>query len=104
MVSGNKRPDQDIMNSFPGNVVCKVGAESCQGIGFREQKLGISVKILDGGNRALPVVIVETLRQLGIIDNIEKFPLLKKYVDSDVRNYRKLLTGKITADFKLEKL
>lgn len=102
MISGNKRPDLDIMKSFPNNAVCKVGAESCEGIGFSEQKIGISVKIHDGGNRALPVVLVETLKQLGIIDKIDKFPLLKKYVDSDIKNYRKLVTGKIVADFKLE--
>ena len=102
MISGNKRPDLDIMKSFPNNAVCIVGAESCEGIGFSEKKIGISVKIHDGGNRAFPVVLVETLKQLGIIDKIDKFPLLKKYVDSDIKNYRKLVTGKIVADFKLE--
>lgn len=104
MVSGEKRPDLDLMRSFPGNIVCKVGAESLEGIGFSNEKIGIAIKVLDGNNRALAPVCIEVLKQLGIIDKIENFPLLKKYVDTEIRNYRKLVTGNITVDFKLEKV
>lgn len=101
MVSGKHRIDLDIMRSFPHNVVCKVGAEGVEGIGFADPPIGIALKIHDGAGRARPPVIVEILKQLGIIDNIARFPFLMKRERPQVRNNRDLLTGHIVADFKL---
>jgi len=101
MVSGKHRIDLDVMRSFPGNVVCKVGAEGVEGIGFADPPIGIALKIHDGAGRARPPVIVETLRQLGIIDNIARFPFLMNRERPQVSNNRDLLTGHIVADFKL---
>lgn len=104
MVSGEKRLDYDLKRSFPNNLVCKIGAESIEGIGLAEQGLGITVKILDGNHRALGPVIVDLFKQLGLIDNMEKFPLLHKYEAPEIKNYRKIVTGKIVTDFKLRKV
>jgi len=104
MVSGEKRLDYDLMRSFPGNVVCKIGAEAIEGIGFADPPLGITVKIIDGNQRALGPVIVEALKQLGLIKNIDEFPFLKPHERPVIRNYRGLATGKIVAQFRLKEV
>ncbi len=101
MVSGEKRFDLSLMRSFSGNIVCKGGAESLQAIGFSEPKIGIAIKVLDGGTRALGAITVEVLRQLGLIAEIAKFPHLQKYERPEIRNNRNTLTGHIVTDFKL---
>ncbi len=103
MVSGEKRFDHDVMRSFPGKVVCKVGAEAVEGFGFSEPKLGIVVKIDDGNTRALYPVCVEVLKQLDIVDNIEKFPFLIHYDKPEIKNYRGIVTGYVEAKFELKK-
>jgi len=104
MVAGEKRLDYDLMRSFEGNAVCKVGAESVEGIGFAEQKIGIAVKIGDGNTRALWPVCMEVLRQLDIVDSINKFPFLQRYDRPEVKNYTKKVTGKIEPVFELKKV
>ncbi|UCD63674.1 MAG: asparaginase [Candidatus Zixiibacteriota bacterium] len=103
MVSGDKRLDYDLKRSFPGNAVSKIGAESIEGIGFSNPPLGIAVKVHDGNFRALGPVVVEVLRQLGIIGNIDDFPLLRPYERPDVRNSRGIVTGQVVAEFMLKK-
>jgi L-asparaginase II len=104
MVSGEKRFDLNLMRSFPGNVVCKGGAESLQAIGFSEPRLGIAIKVLDGGPRALAAITVEVLRQLGLISDFKKFPHLEQYVRPEIRNNRNRHTGNIVADFTLHRV
>jgi L-asparaginase II len=104
MVSGEKRLDYDLKRSFPNNLVCKIGAEGLEGVGLADPGIGIAVKILDGNSRALGPVIVELLKQLGLIDKIGNFPLLQKYEMPEIKNYREIVTGKIAAEFKLRKV
>lgn len=104
LISGEKRLDYDLMRSFPGNVVCKVGAEGIEGLGFREQGIGICVKIIDGNTRALGVVIVEVLKQLGMMGDSKQFPLLATHEKTILRNNRGIDTAKIIPDFKLKKV
>lgn len=104
LISGEKRMDYDLMRSYPENIICKIGAESIEAIGFADPPIGICVKILDGNIRALGAVCVEVFRQLGLINRIENFPELQKYNRPEVRNYRKLLTGNIEPVFELKKV
>ncbi len=104
MLSGEHRLDYDLMRSYPQNIICKIGAESLEGIGFTEPKIGIAVKIHDGNFRALGAVCVEVLRQLGLVDKIDNFPYLKGHREPKVRNHRQLITGRISADFVLKKV
>jgi L-asparaginase II len=102
MFSGEGRFDLAIMRSFPGNVVCKGGAEAFQGIGFADPPIGIAVKIHDGNARAIGPVCVEVLRQLGLVD-IEKAIHFKPFYNPEVHNWRNILTGRIRAEFSLKK-
>lgn len=104
MVSGEKRLDLNLMRSFPGNIVCKGGAESLQAIGFSEPKIGIAIKVLDGNSRALGAIVVEVLCQLGLISDIENYPHLRSYVKPEIRNAHDRVTGYIAAEFRLRKV
>lgn len=103
MVSGDKRFDLAVMQSFPNRVVCKVGAESIQGFGFSEPAVGIAVKILDGAKRALEPVCLETMRQLGVFASIDDVPYLRRYCNPQIKNYRGIVTGSVNTQFKLHK-
>ncbi|UCE25867.1 MAG: asparaginase [Candidatus Zixiibacteriota bacterium] len=103
MVSGEKRFDYDIKRSFPGNAVCKIGAEAVQGLGFSEPAVGIAVKVSDGNFRAMEPIVVEVLKQLGIVKNMVDYPHLARYERPPVRNSRDIITGNILAEFKLKK-
>ncbi|UCG60622.1 MAG: asparaginase [Candidatus Zixiibacteriota bacterium] len=103
MVSGEKRFDYDIKRSFPGNAVSKIGGEAIQGIGFSDPLVGIAAKVSDGNFRALEPIVIETLKQLRIIDRIDNYPALKRYEQPPVRNNRDIVTGSVVVDFKLKK-
>jgi len=104
MFSGEGRFDLALMRTFPNNVVCKIGAESIQGIGFVEPSIGVAVKIHDGNQRALYPVIIELLRQLGLLDNIEKAGHLIDFHKAEIRNAMNILTGSVRAEFSLKKV
>lgn len=105
LISGEGRFDYDLMRSFPGNVVSKIGAESIQAMGFADPPIGIVVKIIDGtGGRSLGPVCVHVLKQLGIIKAFEDHLHLLGYACPEVRNCRNLLTGRIVVDFELRKV
>ncbi len=103
MVSGDKRFDYDLMRSFPGKVVCKIGAEAIEGIGFKNPSIGICVKVIDGNTRALGPACVEVLKQLGLIAEMESVPFLKAHERPVILNNRDLETGRIVVDFRLKK-
>ncbi|PKK84819.1 MAG: asparagine amidohydrolase [candidate division Zixibacteria bacterium HGW-Zixibacteria-1] len=103
MFSGEGRFDLALMRSFPGNIITKGGAEAIQGIGFSNPQMGIAIKVEDGNARALYPVCIETLRQLGIIDDVNKYKHLLPFHKSELRNNANLLTGHIKAEFDLKK-
>ncbi|HSH00403.1 MAG TPA: asparaginase [candidate division Zixibacteria bacterium] len=101
MVSGKDRFDLALAQTFPSNVVSKVGAEAVQGIAFRDPALALVVKTHDGATRALNPICVEALRQLGLLKSAAGTPL-EKYARPQVTNHRGTLTGEIVAEFELK--
>jgi L-asparaginase II len=101
LISGERSLDYDLALSFPDRAVVKGGAEALLLLAFREPALGIAIKVIDGASRALGPLVVETLKQLGIIDDLSKFPTLVRHEVPVVSNARKLKTGEIRADFRL---
>ena len=101
LVSGEGRLDYDLSLAFPGRVVVKGGAEALLLLAFREPALGIAIKVIDGAARALGPILVETLKQLGLIDDISQFPTLARYEAPSITNARKLKTGEVRAEFRL---
>jgi L-asparaginase II len=108
MIGGSsKRLDTDLMRAARGRIISKVGAEGVQLLGVKPCErypngLGIAIKIEDGDSRrARDPVVIETLRQLGLLGEAQ-LAQLSAYARADVFNHRKLLVGEVRTSFKLE--
>lgn len=102
LVSGERRLDYDLSLAFPRRIVVKSGAEGLLLLAFEEPALGIAIKILDGSSRALGPVAIETLKQLGLIDDMTRFPSLQPHERPSINNARGTTTGEICVDFQLQ--
>ncbi len=100
MVAGLKRLDTILMHTGRGDWVTKAGAEGVQGIAIQSRGWGIAIKIADGAARALPVVAVEVLRQLGLV-GAPLDPALVAFAPLKITNSRGIETGEIRPVFKL---
>lgn len=67
IMSGTGRIDAQLMRKYPDRLFCKSGADGYYIVGDKKQGLGIAVKIDSGNGQARNAVVVEVLRQLGII-------------------------------------
>jgi len=107
MVGGSQgRLDTDLMRTARGRIVAKVGAEGVQLLGALPSArypsgLGIAIKVEDGDTRrARDPVVIETLRQLGLLGE-EQLAQLAHYARSTVRNHRQLEVGEVRPCFRL---
>jgi L-asparaginase II len=102
------RLDTEIMRAAPGRLVSKVGAEGVYTVGVLPCKdwprgLGLALKIEDGDDhRARPTVVIESLRQLGILAD-ESLEAVARYAFFPVRNRRGDVVGEVTPEFKLNR-
>ena len=103
MIGGTERLDTMIMETRRGQIISKVGADGVYVAGVLPSPkwktgLGIAFKIEDGDDkRARPVVAVELLRQLEILDSES----LKDISPMAITNRRGDLVGEIVPGFKL---
>jgi L-asparaginase II len=100
MVSGTGRNDKDMMESAPGKVFCKVGAEGIWCLGFPEKGVGLAMKIADGNSRPINAVAIKALRQTNLLSEAEIAAFAEKQV-LPIKNMRDMVVGEIIADFKL---
>jgi L-asparaginase II len=107
MVGGTcGRLDTDLMLAAKGEIVSKVGAEGLQLLGVKPngrypKGLGVAIKIEDGDiRRARDPVVIETLRQLGLLDDAQ-LAALAHYARSTIFNHRKIEVGEVRTCFKL---
>lgn len=107
LVAGSRgRLDTDLMRAARGQIVSKVGAEGVQLLGVKPtakfpKGLGIAIKIEDGDiRRARDPVVIETLRQLGLLDE-DQLNQLAAYRQNKIFNHRQLEVGKTQTCFKL---
>jgi L-asparaginase II len=104
-VSGTGRHDLAFMQAGgvdgKGDWVAKGGADGVQLIGIRSAGLGIAVKVVDGSPRAVIAAMVEVLRQLGLLKDIESSPLAN-WASPKIVNLMGIETGKVRAAFKLK--
>jgi L-asparaginase II len=103
LVSGETRFDAQLMRAFAGRIVCKGGAEALQAIGFSDPPLGIAVKVIDGGERALAPIALAVLRALGLTEGVALGALADR-VRPIVTNHRGTETGAIVATLTLEEV
>jgi len=102
----SNRLDTEIMRAAPRRIVSKVGADGVYTAGINPCKewpngLGLALKIEDGDDhRARPTVVIESLRQLGILAN-ESLEAVARYAFFPVRNRRGDVVGEVTPQFEL---
>ena len=102
------RLDTQLMRAAPGGLISKVGAEGVYTAGILPceewpKGLGLALKIEDGDDkRARPTVVVETLRQLGVLRD-ESLEAVASYAFFPVRNRPGEVVGEVRASFTLRK-
>ncbi len=102
MVSGLKRVDLALTHTGRGDWAAKSGAEGMLALAIRSRGWGIALKIADGGARAAGVVLVETVRQLGLLSNVAASPLAV-YLEPAITNWRGIATGDVRPLFELQR-
>jgi L-asparaginase II len=101
------RLDTEIMRAAPGLLISKVGAEGVYTAGINPSEqwpngLGLALKIEDGDDRrARPTVVVESLRQLGVLHD-ESLDAVSRYAFFPVLNRPGEIVGEIRAEFDLK--
>jgi L-asparaginase II len=101
------RLDTEIMRAAPGQLVSKVGAEGVYTAGIKPSEqwpngLGLALKIEDGDDhRARPTVVVESLRQLGVLRDAS-LEAVARYAFFPVLNRPGEIVGEIRAEFDLK--
>ena len=101
------RLDTQIMRAAPGRLISKVGAEGVYTAGILPceewpKGLGFALKIEDGDDkRARPTVVVEVLRQLGVLRD-ESLEAVSRYAFFPVINRPGDVVGEVRASFTLK--
>jgi L-asparaginase II len=102
-----QRLDTEMMRAGRGRLISKIGAEGVYTVGVLPSErwprgLGLALKIEDGEDRrARPTVVIESLRQLGVLDG-EAMNALAPYAKFAVRNHRGDQVGEVRASFELK--
>lgn len=102
MVSGEERFDLALMSALPDKIICKVGGEAVECVGIADKGWGFAAKISDGNTRALWPVVIESLRQLGVLPD-DRLSFVRKFVKPELRNYRNIHFGDVVPSVKLRK-
>jgi L-asparaginase II len=102
-----QRLDTELMRAA-GGVISKVGAEGVYTAGVEPSArwprgLGLALKIEDGEDkRARPTVVIESLKQLGVLDD-DALERLARYAKFVLRNHRGDEVGEVHAAFELKR-
>ncbi len=100
MVAGTGRTCTNLMQAAPGKIVAKSGAEAVYGFAILSKGWGFTVKIADGGGRAVGPAVVETLRQLNVLTQSE-LDEIQPMGCVVTKNHRGDVVGTVEASFKL---
>jgi L-asparaginase II len=90
-VAGEGRACTELMRAMGHGVAIKTGAEAVFVAILPEQKLGIALKIVDGGTRGSEAAIVALLIRAGVLDAAH--PAARKRLGGKLTNWRGLETG-----------
>lgn len=94
MVAGEGRACTELMRAMGGKVAIKTGAEAVFVAIVPERKMGIALKITDGGTRGAEAAIAGLLVKLGVLD--ADHPATRKRLNAVQKNWRGFETGIIT--------
>jgi L-asparaginase II len=110
MIGGRaERLDTVVMQAARGRLISKVGAEGVYTAGVLPceewpRGLGLALKIEDGEDRrARPTVVIESLRQLGVLSE-GALEAVKPYASFSIENRRGDHVGEVNASFELKRI
>jgi L-asparaginase II len=102
-----------LMEAYHGQLIGKVGADGCYGIGIKGSNqtralgvkgaLGIAVKVGDGNLEILYTAVTHILEKLGIGDSDTR-KSLKRYHDVKLVNSMGVQTGHVSVPFQLHRV
>ncbi|PIE14322.1 MAG: L-asparaginase [Rhodobacterales bacterium] len=95
LVAGEKRACTELVRAMGGRVAVKTGAEAVFAAIIPELKLGVAVKISDGGTRAAEAAIAAILVKLGVLE--ADHPATRKRLNAPIKNWNGVTTGYIRA-------
>ena len=102
LIGGKNRFDTDFNFALNGKGICKAGGEAVRGIVLKTKKhglMGITIKILDGNQRAIEIATMATLNHLNVL-NKEEIKKLSQYITMPLYNHCKIHIGDIKAEIK----
>jgi L-asparaginase II len=85
MVAGEYEFCTELMQTTGSKLIGKVGCEAVYCLGIKKDNLGICIKIVDGNERAVYPVVMQILRDIGILENLE-FSNLKHWYNVILKN------------------
>lgn len=102
MVAGDKEFCTELIKAANGKVIGKIGSEAVYCLGLRQKQLGVCIKIADGADRALYPVVMQILKDLGVLSN-EEFLSLSRWHTTGITNNLGQITGKLQPFFDLSR-
>ncbi len=93
LVAGEGRACTELMRAMEGRVALKTGAEAFFIAIIPEKKLGVALKVLDGGTRGAECAIAAILVRLGLLD--PEHPAAMKRLHGPITNFAGLVTGEM---------
>lgn len=103
MVSGKGRLDFALSQVAGGKIIAKAGAEALECFGIVGPDLGGAVRIYDGNNRGGGCVVIEVLKQMGILKQADLVKM-SKFAHPIITNNSGETVGFIKPVFKLKRM
>ncbi|WP_248926464.1 asparaginase [Paenibacillus hamazuiensis] len=101
-IAGTGRFDTQLIEATRGRIVGKMGAEGVFALTVPDLGIGVAVKIEDGAERALYPTVVETLFQLGLLDEAEQ-KRLQSFRTPANTNWQGMQVGGLLPVFQLHR-
>ncbi len=95
-VGGTERFDSALIERTSGRIVGKIGAEGVHGDALLRERLGLALKVLDGGRRAVAPAATGLLRRLEALEPHEA-QALAGFASPPLRNVAGRAVGRIEA-------
>lgn len=95
LIAGEGECCTEMMRAMGGKVAIKTGADGVYVAILPEQKLGVALKIVDGGDKAKDAAMAALLIHLGVLE--ADHPAARRRINTAERNRRGVVTGTIKA-------
>jgi L-asparaginase II len=99
LVGGRGRLCTGLMQSYPGVLLAKVGAEGVYGAALLDRGLGVAIKVEDGHGWAAAVALLAVLDQLGLEPSPRS--AFAPFAEPPIRNTRGEIVGGLRATGRL---